>query len=353
MKDKMNLLEQERSKLRDSIVTQKQIEDANRTKLQETIYEQQRLKQLLSDDLTLENSLKTKVQQISKVVTKMGDKMMDLEPSKDKYGSMINFSDEQLIIINDEGISSSSNKNDAIAELTYALKAEENSKREELKILRQNKNKQKGKKHLQPVNYATLKAKLRSIATLQEQITSVEEAIKHLEIGIDEAVTLMKDTNCACFKVVSESFARQVAILLPGRVGLMRQTGTSLEDGISISFATSTTTTTTHQADNGDDASEVRGMNELSGGQKALVGLALTFSLSSFRQLPIYILDEIDAPLDEHNQAEAAAAVAKLFQGSQIICISHHTPFHKIADHIVQIGRENESSKLIGIFHQE
>lgn len=36
-----------------------------------------------------------------------------------------------------------------------------------------------------------------------------------------------------------------------------------------------------------------RGTAELSGGQKALVGLALTFALAARRRLPLYVLDEV------------------------------------------------------------
>ena len=36
-----------------------------------------------------------------------------------------------------------------------------------------------------------------------------------------------------------------------------------------------------------------KAITELSGGQKALLGLALTFALSTFKQCPLYILDEV------------------------------------------------------------
>lgn len=43
------------------------------------------------------------------------------------------------------------------------------------------------------------------------------------------------------------------------------------------------------------------GLTELSGGQKSLLAVAYIFALLRFNPCPIYILDEIDSPLDEHN----------------------------------------------------
>lgn len=50
-------------------------------------------------------------------------------------------------------------------------------------------------------------------------------------------------------------------------------------------------------------ATEVeRSPQELSGGQQALLGLALVLALSSYQAPPLCLLDEVDAALDETNQ---------------------------------------------------
>jgi len=45
-----------------------------------------------------------------------------------------------------------------------------------------------------------------------------------------------------------------------------------------------------------------RSPQELSGGQQALLGLALVLALSSYQAPPLCLLDEVDAALDETNQ---------------------------------------------------
>lgn len=45
-----------------------------------------------------------------------------------------------------------------------------------------------------------------------------------------------------------------------------------------------------------------RSPQELSGGQQAMLGLALVLALSSYQAPPLCLLDEVDAALDETNQ---------------------------------------------------
>lgn len=44
-----------------------------------------------------------------------------------------------------------------------------------------------------------------------------------------------------------------------------------------------------------------RDMDQLSGGEKTMAALALLFSVHSFRQAPFFVLDEVDAALDNVN----------------------------------------------------
>lgn len=52
-----------------------------------------------------------------------------------------------------------------------------------------------------------------------------------------------------------------------------------------------------------------RSPQELSGGQQALLGLALVLSLSAYQAPPLCLLDEVDAALDETNQVLAQSAL--------------------------------------------
>lgn len=225
----------------------------------------------------------------------------------------------------------------AIKSAMHDLAAVESAHRAELKTLRR----RSTARIAGPANRGELQAKMKAVSTLEEQLGSVVGAIGFLEQGMDDAVGLMKTSNRRCFEIVRRSFRAQVAQLLPGKEGDLKPVGSELESGICLGVQSC------GAGGEGDST------GDLSGGQKSLVGLALTFSLSSCRRLPLYVLDEVDAPLDEQNQALAANAIALAFAGSQVLCVSHHAPFHRRADSIVQISRQNESSKLLRCVKQQ
>ena len=69
-------------------------------------------------------------------------------------------------------------------------------------------------------------------------------------------------------------------------------------------------------------------ITQLSGGQKTLLALAFVLALAEYSSSPLYLLDEIDAALDEGNQCLVADVLQQRFGHVQILCISHHPAFH-------------------------
>ncbi len=65
-------------------------------------------------------------------------------------------------------------------------------------------------------------------------------------------------------------------------------------------------------------------LNLLSGGEKALGGLAWLFSLLSIRRAPFVVLDEVEASLDEMNAERFGRYLADRGAESQFIVITHH-----------------------------
>ncbi len=72
----------------------------------------------------------------------------------------------------------------------------------------------------------------------------------------------------------------------------------------------------------------------LSGGERALTGVALLFAMLSVNPVPFCILDEVDAALDEANIGRFADALRKLAEKTDFVVITHNRATIEVADTI-------------------
>lgn len=68
-----------------------------------------------------------------------------------------------------------------------------------------------------------------------------------------------------------------------------------------------------------DSDAEMREMNQLSGGQKSLVALALIFAIQKCDPAPFYLFDEIDQALDAQHRKAVADMIHELSSEAQFI----------------------------------
>ena len=69
---------------------------------------------------------------------------------------------------------------------------------------------------------------------------------------------------------------------------------------------------------------KIKGLEMLSGGERALTSIALLFALSSVNPPPFMVLDEIDAALDEANSRRYGEMLKNLARHTQLIIITHN-----------------------------
>ncbi|XP_041927826.1 structural maintenance of chromosomes protein 1B isoform X1 [Alosa sapidissima] len=87
-------------------------------------------------------------------------------------------------------------------------------------------------------------------------------------------------------------------------------------------------------------------MDNLSGGEKAIAALALIFAIHSFRPAPFFVLDEVDAALDNTNIGKVTGFIREQCQENfQVIVISLKEEFYSRAD--VLLGVYSESGETI------
>ena len=91
-------------------------------------------------------------------------------------------------------------------------------------------------------------------------------------------------------------------------------------------------------------------MSLLSGGEKALVAMALIFAIYMVKPSPFCLLDEVDAPLDEANIDRFNNLLLKIKKASQIIMVTHSRRTMEIVDHLYGITMEKAGmSKLVAV----
>ena len=137
-------------------------------------------------------------------------------------------------------------------------------------------------------------------AFLREQRRDLEKSVDDLGALIDELTAHVDAEFAGTFAAVQEQFAHMVAVLFPGGRGSLTLID-PLED------------------DPGGVAVEVKPAKKLgkklqllSGGERALVAIAFLFAVFLAEPCPFYILDEVEAALDDLNIGRFLVAAAHL-----------------------------------------
>jgi chromosome segregation protein len=91
-------------------------------------------------------------------------------------------------------------------------------------------------------------------------------------------------------------------------------------------------------------------IHQLSGGEKALTAVALVFSIFDLNPAPFCLLDEVDAPLDEHNVGRFCDIVREMSTRVQFIFITHNKTTMELASQLLGVTmNEPGVSRLVAV----
>ena len=91
-------------------------------------------------------------------------------------------------------------------------------------------------------------------------------------------------------------------------------------------------------------------ISQLSGGEKALTAVALVFSIFDLNPAPFCLLDEVDAPLDEHNVGRFCEIVREMAGRVQFIFITHNKTTMELASQLLGVTmNEPGVSRLVSV----
>ena len=181
-------------------------------------------------------------------------------------------------------------------------------------------------------------------AFLREQRRDLEKSIDDLEALIKELTAQIDAEFADTFAAVQEQFVHMVSVLFPGGRGSLRL----VEPG--------------GESETGGVAVEVKPAKKLgkklqllSGGERALVAIAFLMALVLARPCPFYILDEIEAALDDVNIGRLVQLLRDYRERTQFIIITHQKRTMEAADVLygVTMGPDGASQVVSARMAQE
>jgi chromosome segregation protein len=208
---------------------------------------------------------------------------------------------------------------------------------------------QRNREQIGPVNPLAK----REYEEAREHVTELAEQRKDLEQAITELRSLIRRTDreiAAAFEETFEATARgfeeMVAELFPGGRGRLRRVDVG---GAPRPFAGQETEDSEGEAADLDEIAppdedggveievtpagkSTRRLSLLSGGEKSLVALAFVFAVLMARPCPFYILDEVEAALDDINIDRFLRLVRRFAERSQFIVVTHQKRTMDAAD---------------------
>ena len=174
-------------------------------------------------------------------------------------------------------------------------------------------------------------------AHIDEQVKDLHESGETLRGHLGELDAAVGEGFEAIFQAVSQRFSEVAGLLFPGGTGRLRLVEPDEEGG-----------------DEGVEVEVVpagkrpRALSLLSGGERSLIAMAFCLALALARPAPFYLLDEVEAALDDANLRRFLGVVRRLSGETQFIVITHQQPTVEIADTLfgVTMGQDGASQVL-------
>jgi chromosome segregation protein len=171
---------------------------------------------------------------------------------------------------------------------------------------------------------------------LEEQLEDVRNTRRDL-MRVIKAVDLeIQTVFSAAFADVSMHFTQLFAMLFPGGVGNLVLTTPDdlLNTGIEVEAKPS--------------GKNVKKLSLLSGGERSLTALAYLFAVFRSRPSPFYVMDEVEAALDDVNLHRFLGLIHEFRQEAQLLVVSHQKRTMEAGDSLLGITMQpGGSSKVV------
>jgi chromosome segregation protein len=162
------------------------------------------------------------------------------------------------------------------------------------------------------------------LTELVDQRADLEASLKELEELRTELAETVERRFDETFAAVSAHFEEVAATLFPGGQGKLRLTDETGPDGMACEPGV--------EVELRPVGKRVTRLSLLSGGEKALGAISFLFALFLARPCPFYLLDEVEAALDDTNIGRFVELLRRYSDRAQFIVITHQKRTMEAAD---------------------
>lgn len=169
---------------------------------------------------------------------------------------------------------------------------------------------------------------------LSTQLVDLKKTRDDLESIVTEVDARVQEVFAAAYSDVEREFASTFSRLFPGGEGrlVLTEPGEWLTTGVDVEARPA--------------GKKVKRLSLLSGGERSLVAVCFLVSLFKARPSPFYILDEVEAALDDTNVGRLLDIYEELRRDSQLLVITHQKRTMEVADVLygVTMGTDGTST---------
>ncbi|WP_461864733.1 chromosome segregation protein SMC [Thermococcus sp.] len=195
-------------------------------------------------------------------------------------------------------------------------------------------------KDLEPVNmkaiedFEVVERRYLELKSKREQLEAEKDSIVEF---IQEIESQKKNVFMQTLKAIAENFSELFAKLSPG--GSARLILENPEDPFSGGL----------EIEAKPAGKDVKRIEAMSGGEKALTALAFVFAIQRYKPAPFYLFDEIDAHLDDANVKRVADLIKDSSKHSQFIVITLRDVMMTNAEKIIGVSMYRGVSRVVSL----
>jgi chromosome segregation protein len=175
--------------------------------------------------------------------------------------------------------------------------------------------------------FAALEERYNFLSTQLEDVKAARKDLLDVISGVDERIL---QVFTEAYADVEREFSQVFSALFPGGEGrlLLTDPGDMLSTGVEVEAR--------------PPGKKVKRLSLLSGGEKSLTAVAMLVAIFRARPSPFYVMDEVEAALDDVNLRRLIGLFEQLRSQSQLIVITHQKPTMEIADALYGVSMQGD-----------